>query len=88
MSKKDTPIIVGVAQNTQDKNAVRLLDPLNLIAEECQNALIDTGVEDLRDFIDTIYMSTISSWIYENSFVSPSIVGSNDVPQFGQNCAS
>lgn len=67
MSKKNIPIIIGVAQNTQDKNAVRSIDPLNLIAEECQNALIDTGVEDLRDFIDTIYMSTISSWIYEDS---------------------
>lgn len=67
MSKKNIPIIVGVAQNTQDKNAVRPLDPLNLIAEECQNALNDTGVEDLRDIIDTIYMSTISSWNYEDS---------------------
>jgi acetyl-CoA C-acetyltransferase len=67
MSKKEIPIIVGVAQNTQDKNAIQPLDPLNLIAKECQNALIDTGVEDLRDFIDTIYMSTISSWIYQDS---------------------
>lgn len=67
MSKKNIPIIVGVAQNTQDKDVIQPLDPLNLIAEECQNALIDTGVEDLRDFIDTLYMSTISSWIYKDS---------------------
>lgn len=67
MSKREIPIIVGVAQNTQDKYAIQPLDPLNLIAEECQNALIDTGVEDLRNFIDTIYMSTISSWIYQDS---------------------
>ncbi|UCD00428.1 MAG: hypothetical protein JSV23_05915 [Promethearchaeota archaeon] len=67
MYQKNTPVIVGAAQVTQQKDAATPLDPLNLIAEACQNALSNAGIEGLQDIIDTIYMSTIASWIYEDA---------------------
>ena len=66
MYQKNIPVIVGAAQITQQKDVAEPLDPLNLIAEACRNALSNVGSEDLRNVIDTIYMSTISSWIYED----------------------
>lgn len=66
MSNRNIPIIIGVAQKTQDKYVIQPLDPLNFIAKVCQEAINDTGIEDLRELIDTLYMSTISSWIYED----------------------
>ncbi len=67
MSQKNIPLILGAAQITQQKNVVEPLDPLNLIAEACRNAFSNAGSEGLREIIDTIYMSTISSWIYEDA---------------------
>ena len=67
MDMKNTPIIVGASQITQKKDIDIPLDPLNLIAEACRNALSNTGSGDLRNVIDIIYMSTISSWIYEDA---------------------
>ncbi|UCC20184.1 MAG: hypothetical protein JSV62_02555, partial [Promethearchaeota archaeon] len=66
MYQKNNPVIVGAAQITQQKDVFVPLDPLNLIAEACRNALSNAGSEGLRNVIDTIYMSTISSWIYED----------------------
>ena len=67
MNYKNTPIIVGAAQITQQRDVVQPLDPLNLIAKGSQNALDMSGVDGLRNVIDTIYMSTISSWIYDDA---------------------
>ena len=67
MNQKNIPIIVGAAQITQRKDVDQPLDPLNLIAKACQDSLKKTGVDYLRDIIDTLYMTTISSWIYEDA---------------------
>ncbi|MFX1314720.1 MAG: hypothetical protein ACFE9T_02570, partial [Promethearchaeota archaeon] len=69
MNKKNWPIIVGIAQFTQDKNSTQPLDPLNLIVKACQTAIINTGIDNLQEYIDTLYLSTISSWIYKD-FIS------------------
>ncbi len=62
----NTPVLVGAAQITQRKDVDQPLDPLRLVAEACKNVLNASGGDSLRDIIDTIYMSTISSWIYED----------------------
>jgi len=67
MHPKNTPVIIGAAQITQKKDVNIPLDPINLIAKACNNALANTFVNEVRSIIDTIYMSTISSWIYENA---------------------
>jgi acetyl-CoA C-acetyltransferase len=66
MHQKSIPVIVGAGQITQDKKVKNPLDPLNLIAQATLNAIEMSGVHGLRNAIDTIYMSTISSWIYED----------------------
>jgi acetyl-CoA C-acetyltransferase len=66
MLRKNIPVIVGAAQITQKKDIDVPLDPLNLIAKTSNNAIQMSGVNDLRNNIDTLYMSTISSWIYDD----------------------
>ncbi|MFW9882046.1 MAG: hypothetical protein ACFFG0_53965 [Candidatus Thorarchaeota archaeon] len=66
MYQKNTPVIIGSAQCIQKKDVSEPLDPLNLIAKACNSAITNSGVFNLRYIIDTIYMSTISSWIYED----------------------
>jgi acetyl-CoA C-acetyltransferase len=67
MYKNNTPIIVGAAQITQKKDVDIPLDPINLITEASNNAIEMSGVDSLQNCIDTIYMSTISSWIYDDA---------------------
>ena len=67
MYQKNIPVIVGAAQITQQKDVAEPLDPLNLIAVVCRKALSNSGIDGLRNVIDTIHMSTISSWIYEDA---------------------
>ncbi len=67
MHQKNTPVIIGAAQITQQKDERIPLDPLNLVAKACKNALIISEADSLKEIIDTIYMSTISSWIYEDA---------------------
>ncbi len=67
MSKKNHPIIVGVAQFTQRKDDSQLLDPLSLMANTCQMALDDTGVDTIRNYIDTLHMVNIDSWSYKDA---------------------
>ena len=40
--------------------------PYSLITKTSSEALKESGVDDLQNVIDTIYMPTISSWIYED----------------------
>ncbi|MFX1571034.1 MAG: hypothetical protein ACFFCV_22065 [Promethearchaeota archaeon] len=64
MNSDNTPVIIGAAQITQHKDIDNPLDPLNLIAKVCKNVILKLGKENLQNIIDTIYMSTISSWVY------------------------
>ncbi|MFX0008006.1 MAG: hypothetical protein ACFFA7_02970 [Promethearchaeota archaeon] len=66
MQQKTIPVIIGAAQITQSKNVDNPLDPLNLIAQASLKAIEMFRVDGLRKEIDTIYMSTISSWIYDD----------------------
>ncbi len=67
MSKKIHPIIIGVAQFTQRKHSSQLLDPLSLMANTCQVALDDTGVDTIKNYIDTLHMVNINSWSYKDA---------------------
>jgi len=67
MSDKSYPIIVGAAQFTQNKSALKSLDPLNLMVEACTMALNDAGTPNLKKFIDSVYMININSWSYEDA---------------------
>ncbi len=63
----NTPVIIGAAQITQRKDVDLPLDPLTLIANATKKAILMSGADGLRDVIDTLYMSTISSWSYEDA---------------------
>ena len=67
MSKKFCPIIVGAAQYTQPKDIAQPLDPLSLIVKTCRKALNDSGAEEIKKFIDSVYMININSWSYEDA---------------------
>ena len=66
-NKKSIPIIIGVAQYTQPKETAQAVDPLSLMVKTGQMALNDVGTEDIKEFIDTIYMINIFSWSYEDA---------------------
>ncbi|MFX1595118.1 MAG: hypothetical protein ACFFBK_03550 [Promethearchaeota archaeon] len=66
MNHYNTPMIVGAAQITQQKDVASPLDPLTLIVNTSQKAFAMPEIDDLPTIIDTIYMSTIASWIYED----------------------
>ncbi|MFW9880530.1 MAG: hypothetical protein ACFFG0_46265 [Candidatus Thorarchaeota archaeon] len=66
MHRTNIPVIIASAQCIQKKDVNKPLDPINLITKACNNAIANSCVDGLRDIIDTIYMSTISSWIYED----------------------
>ncbi len=61
MNKKTCPIIVGGAQYTQPKDTSQPLDPLNLMVKTCQMALADTRNDEIKDYIDSLYMININS---------------------------
>jgi acetyl-CoA C-acetyltransferase len=67
MSKKSYPIIIGAAQYTQPKDTPHPLDPLNLMVKTCQMALDDTGNDDIKQYIDSLYMVNINSWSYKDT---------------------
>ncbi len=67
MSKKSCPIIVGAAQYTQPKDSPQPLDPLSLMIKTCQMALADTGNDDIKEYIDSLYMVNINSWSYKDA---------------------
>ena len=67
MKKNSFPIIVGAAQYTQSKSISQPLDPLNLMVKTCKMAIDDTTTGELKDYIDSIYMTNISSWSYKDA---------------------
>ena len=64
MSKEKIPIIIGAAQFTQTKDISPPLDPLKLVARASENAIASTENVNIKSHIDSLYMTTISSWIY------------------------
>jgi len=67
MSSKSYPIIVGVAQFRQEKDVSQPLDPLNLMAKTCQMAIDDATTEEIKEYIDTLFMTNINSWSYKDA---------------------
>lgn len=67
MKEKNNPIIVGAAQYTQPKTIHQPLDPLNLMVKTSQMAISDSGVKNLKDLIDTVYMVNINGWSYKDA---------------------
>lgn len=67
MTIKSVPIIVGAAQYTQPKTILKPLDPLNLMVKTSQMAISDSGVNNLKDLIDTVYMVNINGWSYKDA---------------------
>ena len=67
MTKMSYPIIVGAAQYTQPNTIHQPLDPLNLMVKTSQMAINDTGVNNLKDLIDTVYMVNINGWSYKDA---------------------
>ena len=53
MKKYSTPVIVGVAQLTQLKDAPHPLDPMGLMTETCISAFKDAGPPGLKDLVDS-----------------------------------
>ncbi len=67
MKEKNSPIIVGAAQFTQSKHVLQPLDPLSLMVKTSQMAISDSGVNNLKDLIDTVYMVNINGWSYKDA---------------------
>ncbi|MHA1991457.1 MAG: hypothetical protein ACW98A_10875 [Candidatus Hodarchaeales archaeon] len=67
MNKKNIPVIVSAVQFTQRKGTAKPLDSLSLMAKTGQDAINSTGVKNLAEFIDAIFMVNISSWSYEDA---------------------
>ena len=66
MEESKIPILVGVAQYTQSKDATKPLDPLGLMVEASRRALSDTGVLRLEDHVDRIYAVNLFQWPYRD----------------------
>lgn len=62
-----SPVIVGVAQFTQHKNTERPLDPLSLMVKTSSEALSDSGVSGLKDFVDCVYVMNLFQWSYRDA---------------------
>ena len=67
MSNHKIPIIVGVAQYTQAKDCIKPLDPIELIAESCNKAIVDIGVTGFKELIDALYVANIYCTPYINA---------------------
>lgn len=69
MNEDNHIIIVGTSQLTQDKKTNTPLDPLSLIIETSKKAIKDTNANSskLVTAIDSVYMTNIRSWSYEDA---------------------
>ncbi|MFX1454218.1 MAG: hypothetical protein ACFFDB_02480 [Promethearchaeota archaeon] len=65
-NSKFWPILIGAAQYTQPKKTQKPPDPLKLISNVCKLAIDDTGITNLTEFIDAVYVVFIASWSYED----------------------
>ena len=50
--KTNIPIIVGVSQYTQHKGTPTPLDPLTLMVKTSREAIVDSGSDKLKEYID------------------------------------
>lgn len=66
MDKRTIPVIVGVDQFTQFPDNDMPLDPVSLMEKSCSSALNDTLNPAIKKSIDTVYMTNIFSWHYDN----------------------
>ncbi len=67
MKNSPVPVIVGASQFTQSKNLSDPLDPLNLMLKTSEKAFSETGTDEIKSYIDTIYMVNIRSWSYKDA---------------------
>lgn len=67
MSKIYTPILAGISQYTQRKNAEKPLDPLSLMARVCREAIDDAGVGGIKEIIDTLHVVNLFQWPYRDA---------------------
>ncbi|TFF87676.1 MAG: hypothetical protein EU548_09955 [Promethearchaeota archaeon] len=67
MNENNFPILVGVSQYIQRKEATTRLDPLTLMIKTGRNAIESTHRPKIKDFIDAIFMVNINSWSYEDA---------------------
>ncbi|MFW9876898.1 MAG: hypothetical protein ACFFG0_27710 [Candidatus Thorarchaeota archaeon] len=67
MLLKNCPIIIGATQFTQPKETKNPLDPLKLIAKVSKLAIKDTGIKNLNEYIDTVYVVYFRTWSYEDA---------------------
>jgi acetyl-CoA C-acetyltransferase len=67
MQMSSIPVIVGAAQFTQHKKTEQPLDPISLMEKTSSNALIDTGVSQLKDYIDCVYVMNLFQWSYRDA---------------------
>ncbi|MFX0018974.1 MAG: hypothetical protein ACFFAK_14790 [Promethearchaeota archaeon] len=61
------PVIVGASQFTQSKNLNDPLDPLNLMVKTSEEAFSEAATDEIKSYIDTIYMVNIRSWSYKDA---------------------
>lgn len=62
-----SPVIVGAAQFTQHKKTERPLDPLSLMVKASSDALSDSGVSELKNSIDCVYVMNLFQWSYRDA---------------------
>jgi len=67
MKNSPIPVIVGASQFKQQKNLIDPLDPLNLMLKTSEEAFSEAGTDELKSYIDTIYMVNIRSWSYKDA---------------------
>jgi len=61
------PIIIGASQYKQSKNKEHPLDPLRLIIKSAKDAIAETKSEEIKNFVDHVYMININSWSYNDA---------------------
>lgn len=61
------PVIVGASQFTQPKSLSDPLDPLNLMIKTSEKAFSEAGSDEIKSYIDSIYMVNIQSWSYNDA---------------------
>ncbi|HQG30591.1 MAG TPA: acetyl-CoA acetyltransferase [Deltaproteobacteria bacterium] len=67
MSKPRTPIIAGIAQYTQPRDAVKPLDPVGLMERVCRQAFLDAGAGGIKDLVDHLIVVNLFQWRYRDA---------------------
>ncbi|TFF93423.1 MAG: hypothetical protein EU543_03670 [Promethearchaeota archaeon] len=64
---KTWPILISGAQYTHRKSIKERLDPLTLMVKSAEKAFNINNSENLKEFIDALYMVNINSWSYQDA---------------------